>query len=496
MTRILASRLLCLTLLAGCVSPSASAGPTDGRSPDSTPVLGSTSDPSATSPSSTEPTLPPPPGTDILPVRASARTIGLAIAMAPAAQDGLFVALPAAEGTVVVALLDATGRSSAGWPVALPGAATCGHLLPVADGSVRLLCRPDDLNQDLNSGVRAYAFDGSGRALPGWPVDIGGFFATARVIGEDLVVFTSRSLGDVEVEGQPSADVGLVIVAPDGRVTDGARVTEFDHCCTWDIGPDGVAYGTTVIDQSDDGRLVVSRIMAVDSSGPSNGWPVAFDGVTSRPAFGPGGTILVAAASVALGTTRILSVDGTGGAVADRSPELRLTTVTTNWQDTGGCSAGQPMRPVVAADGSLYAFSEEDTPIVGVAPSLEVLPEWPIEPAAPIQRRDEREIIEDAYCPYFAIPAAGPDSTLYLPLMATDGLAGGHLSAVGPDGQVRPGWPVTLTRAGGEFWSVLVAQDGTVYALAIEPEARSWSATILAIRPESTVIYSTTIVEP
>lgn len=56
---------------------------------------------------------------------------------------------------------------------------------------------------------------------------------------------------------------------------------------------------------------------------------------------------------------------------------------------------------------------------------------------------------------------------------------------------------MTLSRPGSEFWSVVVGADGTTYALAIEPEAGgASSATILAIAPDSTVIYATTIVDP
>ena len=59
------------------------------------------------------------------------------------------------------------------------------------------------------------------------------------------------------------------------------------------------------------------------------------------------------------------------------------------------------------------------------------------------------------------------------------------------------GWPVTLTRRGSEFWSIVVGPDGTAYAMAIEPEPNgSHSATILAIAPDSDIRYNVTIVEP
>jgi hypothetical protein len=62
---------------------------------------------------------------------------------------------------------------------------------------------------------------------------------------------------------------------------------------------------------------------------------------------------------------------------------------------------------------------------------------------------------------------------------------------------MRPGWPVELRRPGAEFWSVTVGSDGTAYALAMEPEpGGTSSASILAIAPDSTVRWTTTIVDP
>ena len=104
---------------------------------------------------------------------------------------------------------------------------------------------------------------------------------------------------------------------------------------------------------------------------------------------------------------------------------------------------------------------------------------------------------EAGYCPKPAIPAVGPDETLVLPLEARTSKIGGSLVAVGMEGQVNPGWPVELKRPGAEFWAVAVGPDGTTYALAIEPEAGGKSsASVLAIAPDSTVLWTTTIIDP
>ena len=110
---------------------------------------------------------------------------------------------------------------------------------------------------------------------------------------------------------------------------------------------------------------------------------------------------------------------------------------------------------------------------------------------------DPRYGQEGISCPPLSVPAVGPHSTLYLSLTARDETVGGSIIAVGVDGKVRPGWPVELRRPGAEFWSVVVGPDGTAYALAIEPETGGGSsATILAIAPDSTVLYTTTIIDP
>jgi hypothetical protein len=395
----------------------------------------------------------------------------------------------------VLALLDTTGQPRAGWPVAVPGATFCDHLLPADDGSVRIVCTMENPDGNMFDPIGAFAFEPNGRLLDGWPVSIEGFFITGGVVDDDLTLFVSQSLGDVEIEGQPSFSGGLVTIARDGHVDYGVRATDVGHCCTWKIGPDGVAYGVVPgIDLSPDSR--VSRILAVDHRGVRAGWPVSFDGVTSGPAFGPGGRISVTIADASL--SRVLVFDPGGTAVSARSAALPIATAEDS-EDTGGCAVGSPQAPVVADDGTTFVYSELEPAIYAIGPSLKAIPDWPFEPGAPIAvaRPGLESEHEAGYCPVPVVPAVGPDLTLYLALEGRDGTVGGRLLAVGSDSQVRPGWPVDLQRPGSEFWSVVVGPDGTAYALAIEPESGgSSSATVLAIAPDSTVRYTTTIIEP
>lgn len=99
-------------------------------------------------------------------------------------------------------------------------------------------------------------------------------------------------------------------------------------------------------------------------------------------------------------------------------------------------------------------------------------------------------------CGAFGPPAAVNSSALYFIHRAASPTAGGSITALGVDGRVVDGWPVGLKRAGSMFWSIVAASEGGVWALAIEPEKHDLSATILRIASGSTVVGTTSVVEP
>jgi hypothetical protein len=387
--------------------------------------------------------------------------------------------------------------------------------LPVDDGSVRIVCDASDLappELDAND-VRAFAFDAGGRLMPGWPVRIRPaytgrmraneltFFASEwRVLGDVLTLFELLDAGgDVVGEGQPHGDGRVVTVGADGALRSGVPVPVFEpSCCEWTVGPDGVAYGIALVSGLTKGSEVVSQIAALDLSGARPGWPVSIDGWASGPAFRSDGRIVVTVASVASRTSRVLVFDRDGRAVAASSTELPIATGDITGNDGDECGQFVPPKaPVVAQDGGMVVFSEIDTAVFALDSSREVMPGWPYRPATPLQRPDPWRGGDGISCPSLSLPVVGADRTLYLPLQARDLTVGGSIVAVGPDGRVRPGWPVSLKKPGAEFWSVVVGSDGTVYALAIEPEmGDTSSATVLAIASDSTVLWSRTIVEP
>lgn len=413
--------------------------------------------------------------------------------MAPAPSGGLYVLMPGDKDSVVVALLDSTGRTRAGWPVVLRGIIVCGSLLPVDDGSVRATCSPDDLNHDLAVGIRAFAFDAAGNKLAGWPVDLAGSY-TGRVIGDELALFGQQALTDVYEEGRPSAAGFMTTITADGDVHKGIRVPLIEACCgRWAVGPDGVAYRVESVGDWTDGPPHVSRITALDLEGVRPGWPIKVDGAAFGPEFEPDGRIIVRVGSSGSGKGRVLAFDPDRAEEAARSALLPLMTV---GQEVD-CGGPDPWPPLVARNGTVFVPGASGTGVFALEASLDVLPGWPFASDTPLEERDGAGGEEGLDCPSQAEPAVGPDGALYMPLGARNAKVGGHLVAVDPNGRVRTGWPVELKRPGSEFWSVVVGPDGTVYALAIEPEAgKTSSASILAIAPDSTVGYTTTIIDP
>lgn len=469
-------------------SAASSAEPTGGRT-----------DPPGLTPQSPAGTPRPvnPPSVGALPVRGSGEELGTRIRMAPAADRDLYVSIPRLDGSVLVALLDSTGRSRAGWPIVLSQTTSCEQLLPVEDGSVRLLCTLGSQDANELHVVRAYGFDKSGGSLAGWPIDLDlygadGYFA-ARVIGDELTVlaWTTRD------RAQETGSAWIMTVAADAAVRNGTKVP-FVNCCDprWAIGPDRVAYGS--INQFGDSPEAPksSSLMAVSFAGVTPGFPIAIDGIASEPAFDAAGRIHVTVLPLE-GMSWTFAFDPDARSVADRSGELGIRATDECRAIEGSCEV--PAAPLVGRDGTTFVIQADNdrTTVAGVSPSGQVMPGWPYRSVAGYQgigaccAGDSDPVVS------VAAPAIGPGNVLYLLRAAKSASSGGSVLAVGEDGRIVAGWPVGLKRPGSEVWSVVVAPDGTVHVLAIEPEPTgSHSATILSLAPDSTVLHTVTIIEP
>ncbi len=495
-----ASTIVVDLLFVACASatvPTTSPTPAPSVPSPAAPAAGSPT-PVPTGTAMASPAVPASPASANLRIRGSAREVGERVLMAPGPDGTLYVSIPRPDGAVL-ALLDRNGQPLPGWPITIKDSTSCGRPLPVDDGSVRISCDGTDLPQFDNdpSDMRVFAFDKGGRLMAGWPVQLRP--GTGFVVGDELTILALQWLTDTVTIGRVSHEAWVTTVAADGAIRRGTTVPIVEACCgeQWDVGPDGVGYGVLPVgERFEPGSAETSQLIAIDLAGKQAGWPVSFDGIASGPAFGPGGRIVVTVGSHVRRTSRVLAFDRDGAAVAASSAELPIATGEHfEVGDISECALASPRPPLVASDGKIFVFSEIDTAVYGLDPSLEVRRGWPFQPAAPLENTSDPR--DEIGCHSLARPGVGPDSSLYLPLESRDASIGGSIVAVDPDGRVRPGWPVELKRPGAEFWSVVVGSDGTVYALAIEPEAGdASSATILAIAPDSAVRFITTIIEP
>ena len=156
-----------------------------------------------------------------------------------------------------------------------------------------------------------------------------------------------------------------------------------------------------------------------------------------------------------------------------------------------------PIRPVLDSDGSAWvmgADARDNVVVHALGPDGTVRDGWPWSAGLPIEEQGECEGQETGCGVWRTVPALGPGEVLLVLLAPADRKSGGQLVAVGPDGAVVDGWPVKLTNPNGRWDVVAVGADGTVYATAIESGGRTSTTTLLAIAPDSEVIWRSTLV--
>jgi putative zinc finger protein len=471
--------------------------PSSGDSSAHAPSIGASTEPTASGGATQPPPAATPrpvgsPTAGAVQVRGDGQELGTLIQMAPAPDGDFYVSIPASDGTVV-GRLDDRGKPAPGWPVFLRGASPCGLLLPVEDGSLRVVCSADDLVSELgNPNVRAFALDARGRPLAGWPVELPCCF-TGRMIGDELTLYTRHPGGGDYEPGQQAGQSWVVAVAADGTVRNGAAVPFILDCCldTWSIGPNGIAYGT---DHYPSTGAAITGLAAVGLGGIPEGYPLQIEGNASKPAFDAAGRIYLTLGSPDAVPARTLVFDPDSRALEVDSGDMNIA-ATSEWR---GAGADIPGAPIVGADGTTFVIGESGgTVVMGLDPTGRVMAGWPYQ--------SDLGLAGTGFCPpqdtgcggFRAAPAVGSGNVLYILQEAATPAAGGRIVAIGPDGRVVDGWPVQLRRPGSEFWSIVAGPDGRVYVLAIEPEPNgAHSATILAIAPDSTRKFNVTVVEP
>ena len=419
------------------------------------------------------------------------------VQMAPGPDGGLYVL--AVDGGSVLALLDSRGRPRAGWPVANPAVACAWWtepewqpswaLVAASDGSVRVLCPVVDVGHTV--GVRAFAFDSRGRSLRGWPVDL-----PASVVGNDVRVVGTRVVAIVS-EGTrrdpyeaSTAAWWLVSVSAEGTVRTGKRqeVQGADWPGPIRLGPDGLAYRW---DPDDEG----GEVAAIGLDGEVRGWPARTSEFVVDVVFGPPGFVDVIGSTLVSRRPRFLAFTSAGSKVPTAAVDLPVDVLGT-WTGEGDGRAAV----LVGADRSVWVLGERGDRTLAYAldQTGRIRHGWPYRVTPGLEWLGGECPPQATGCGAgLSKPAVGPGNVLYLEVAAASGRIGGSLTAVGVNGRVRPGWPVVLRRPGAEFRAVVIGTDGTVFAMATEPEAAeadSW--TILATKPDSTIRWRMTAVDP
>jgi hypothetical protein len=389
----------------------------------------------------------------------------------------------------VIGLLDASGRPETGWPIALTGW-RCGQdgpprSLPVAaDGSIRLVCAEDSLVDGPQRHV-GFAFDTAARALPGWPVELPdtGLTTSAVVVGDELHLVASEVAStEGSVSGAQAAAWWQVVVSASGDVRAGRRYEVADAGGNFDVRlvSDGIAYRLAFSGTSD---AVRTEITAFDLDGVRPGWPVTVAGITSQPAVGRDGTLLVARLTKPALKSQVLFISPAGGSAVNTSGDIPFDPI----DDTTSAGAIL-MSPIVAHDGAVWVLGTFDSTkpsVVRVAADGTVGPRIAL--AMPLQPQGACSP-EDTGCgTWRSVPVVGPDGTLFVPESAvgegggTVSSSGGTLVAIAPDGSTPARWPVSLPDTMAGYWSLLARPDGTVDALAVVPTdaGNQWSLSIL-----------------
>lgn len=421
--------------------------------------------------------------------------------LAPSPDGALYVLIPNKAGAVLVRL-DRNGAVAHGWPVTLPHTTACSFVAAAADGSVRAICDATDITQPqwCCDTDRAFALDAAGRPLAGWPVPIIAA-AASRVNGTDLVILVNMPVTDAVSIGHAASRVHLARIGPDGGVASGVEVL-LDYRGggeVWSVGPDSVAYATSLVIEAAEGQpMLPDQLLAVDGRGVVSGWPVTLTSGGSPLAITDRGRLALLAGSRPQGPSgpsspvRVMAFDP-----AQPSKVLTSQALPIEIGYDSDCGDSALERAPLAGGG--VTVVRDGMTFYALDANLQSLPGWPYRATGYLQEwvyppsgNEEGGLS----CGIYAEPVLGPDGTLYVPVDAGRTSNGGSLVAVGRDGRVATGWPVTLRSAGSGFWAVVAGQNGSAYAAAVEKESRGLSSTVLAIAPGGTVTWKATVVEP
>lgn len=385
-----------------------------------------------------------------------------------------------------VTVVDGKGFPARGWPVAVEGW-SCDNpngipWPPVAsdDGAVTVTCVSDETPEG-RFWTAAFRFDGSGEVRSAWYLEGITQDHAPRVVGDQLLAVHRRADGqEVTLPDGSSAyryatTEWLERVGVGSTATKGTAVPSDVAGGSLAIGPDGIAYD------------VDSKVTAFDMDGLRPGWPVAVDGVPSRPAFGPDGRIYLTVTvndPDAPATTRLVAIDRGGRVVVESAPLPIAGTLA--W--TGAGPDNRPIAPLVAPDGSVaYVIGQADgvASVYAIDEAGRVVDGWPYRAPGAMQTRGGCDPPATGCGEWRADAAVGRDGTLYVPLEQGRSGRGGSAVAIQRDGSLLAGWPGDWC-ADDACWSMVPGSNGSVAAFMLsheEPTADGAvaSAAVLAV---------------
>lgn len=374
------------------------------------------------------------------------------------APDGtVYMSVGATTDNAVLVALDPSGQVKPGWPYQTGDKLIWGiDLAP--NGTVYVVS--GGLSNDSPGHLVALGTDG--KAMPGWPVPLSSMPWQVKFAADSTAYF----------EGTTQADNYIYAVDSSGKAMAGWPThLQGQPGQNFVLSSDGTVYvGTSTITTSS----MLNRVYAYGPDAkPRPGWPPARTDLQS-PTLAPDGALYVAAGRTIAayepdGTAKpnwssltlpgvqagsfVVAPDGTtyvetfGGSTAlDELVALDPTgALMSNWHPFSVAKGTYWYAPVIGPTGVVYVTesvthgnTEVPGPTIALGSDGLPLSTWP---KNLIDTRGE--------------PTIAPDGTVYV-------VTGTMVSAYGPDGTPRPGWPYQLS---GSYTSLnlAVGSDGTVY---------------------------------
>ena len=299
---------------------------------------------------------------------------------------------------------------------------------------------------------------------PGWP---------GIVVGSDTTAYTAWSyrVGGNWTDDEPAE---LVVAGPEGVRTRMQSPGDIEQA------PDGTVFVSSMEADEDGPHEPTFRSMSVAALGPDGnpkpGWPFTTTDASSRPVYGPDGTVYLAQSTDS--GDRILAL-GPDGRMKAGWPYVLPGKL--EWTICGAGCANVPDAPLIAPDGSIYDNFLSGIYVVGADgrprkgwPYL--LPKETWVPSACRQ--------DTPGCEGFD-PVLTDEGRIYLP--RTDGrYATEHddMMCLLLDGSLCPGWPVRLPGSVGNFE---VGARGTVHVWVIAE--RDGPNPQIEITPDGTILH-------